>query len=728
MEKYEIELPHGQGRERIDDATLITKSETGDSQEDQRKKIPLQDLRSFLFIQSDKLCMFTTLEFSCERESGCQTAPSKDNEYRCPLHPKSKLYLNYISGDRTMTELGFPDALHSPESSPRTIYSYGYVGNFLKTKSAINKLRRLCLFRRKPAIPGLLPDCGSTALQLFDALVDPRQNNRDVQDGDQGRGRLIDNSMTHVLDVVQGPPGTGKTKLISDIVKKNKSTDVFLLTANQNKAVEALAMALEGALELDRDTGEDGAGDGDGGGSSSSSGGGGGGGGGGAAHQFVTAYPVMVVICSERNDRVGPTARKYSLHTAVENDEKVKNASDYLAFALQSQALQSDSEALKRLRKQLADTRKDALRRILSFVRVVVCSICELSKLQRKDFKALRTRLTVGILDEAGYTPEHNLPEIVMTGVPQLLCVGDVNQLPPFTYVKPTRGSSTIRRFSFLNRIICQTPELLDEERLNVQYRMHESIARAVSDIFYKGALQTAPQLVKYWEDRRTDDRGIVELIRGLGWMNCIGDLREQRTEPQWQQQRRQQQQQQQQQHQQLQPLPPQEQQQSSSGNVSYEEEMKSLHNPYERKVVRRILHDLFTSKGFTLHVAVLSFYKLQVEALKKEIEAYPMLREALEKRKLEILTVDSSQGNEYDIVIVSAVRSNDRSNVGFLTQEGEGANRVNVAISRAKQSCLIVGDNDTLLHHNLFKEIWKRAENHNDINALFKKDPFADK
>lgn len=55
---------------------------------------------------------------------------------------------------------------------------------------------------------------------------------------------------------------------------------------------------------------------------------------------------------------------------------------------------------------------------------------------------------------------------------------------------------------------------------------------------------------------------------------------------------------------------------------------------------------------------------------------------------------VDSCQGSDADVIIISTVRSGgSRTLSGFMLDRS----RVNVAISRAKQECIIVGDRDTL-------------------------------
>ena len=61
--------------------------------------------------------------------------------------------------------------------------------------------------------------------------------------------------------------------------------------------------------------------------------------------------------------------------------------------------------------------------------------------------------------------------------------------------------------------------------------------------------------------------------------------------------------------------------------------------------------------------------------------------------RLVEVATVDSYQGRENDVIIISAVRSNANNSVGFLNDRG----RINVAMTRAKKLCVLVCDSSTL-------------------------------
>jgi superfamily I DNA and/or RNA helicase len=85
--------------------------------------------------------------------------------------------------------------------------------------------------------------------------------------------------------------------------------------------------------------------------------------------------------------------------------------------------------------------------------------------------------------------------------------------------------------------------------------------------------------------------------------------------------------------------------------------------------------------------VGVLTAYLPQEELLRSR------LRSKGERRftgiDVSVLTVDAAQGKEFDIVLYSAVRSNPSGNIGFLRDK----RRLNVALSRARDGLLIVGD-----------------------------------
>lgn len=62
-----------------------------------------------------------------------------------------------------------------------------------------------------------------------------------------------------------------------------------------------------------------------------------------------------------------------------------------------------------------------------------------------------------------------------------------------------------------------------------------------------------------------------------------------------------------------------------------------------------------------------------------------------MENLEIKFENVDSFQGQQADIAIFSVTRSNDNSKIGFLSS----AERLNVALSRAQDALVIVGDDE---------------------------------
>lgn len=146
------------------------------------------------------------------------------------------------------------------------------------------------------------------------------------------------------------------------------------------------------------------------------------------------------------------------------------------------------------------------------------------------------------------------------------------------------------------------------------------------------------------------------------------------------------------------------------------EDKNKSIKRIPEVKSVFDIFEEIRQDPTFNpeLTVGIITFYSSQVKALfdeakkrgyAEEIHGESVIKEEYlknEKEKIRIGSVDSFQGKEFDIVILSTVRSNSmvikknedeekfaQRKYGFLTLE----NRLNVAFSRAKKMLVVVGD-----------------------------------
>jgi helicase required for RNAi-mediated heterochromatin assembly 1 len=88
--------------------------------------------------------------------------------------------------------------------------------------------------------------------------------------------------------------------------------------------------------------------------------------------------------------------------------------------------------------------------------------------------------------------------------------------------------------------------------------------------------------------------------------------------------------------------------------------------------------------------ITVLTFYNGQRKLLASKLRHHQNLR----GQPLKVVTVDSYQGEENDIVLLSLVRSSKDGNIGFLSVD----NRVCVALSRARRGFYLFGDAEKLV------------------------------
>ena len=84
--------------------------------------------------------------------------------------------------------------------------------------------------------------------------------------------------------------------------------------------------------------------------------------------------------------------------------------------------------------------------------------------------------------------------------------------------------------------------------------------------------------------------------------------------------------------------------------------------------------------------ISVITFYNAQVTLIKSKLSRFLSSR-------VRVSTVDSFQGSESDVVILSCVRSNARHVVGFVSE----FRRLNVALTRAKLGLIVLCHADTL-------------------------------
>ncbi|WKZ60446.1 MAG: AAA domain-containing protein [Cyclobacteriaceae bacterium] len=116
------------------------------------------------------------------------------------------------------------------------------------------------------------------------------------------------------------------------------------------------------------------------------------------------------------------------------------------------------------------------------------------------------------------------------------------------------------------------------------------------------------------------------------------------------------------------------------------------------RQVEKLILHVGVDQWNFS--IGIITPYSAQVERLIKLAEQSEELSTLASR--ITINTVDAFQGQERDVIAISLVRSNEKSEVGFLGD----IRRVNVAMTRAKKKLIMLGDSATLGSHPFYLEL----------------------
>jgi ATP-dependent RNA/DNA helicase IGHMBP2 len=125
--------------------------------------------------------------------------------------------------------------------------------------------------------------------------------------------------------------------------------------------------------------------------------------------------------------------------------------------------------------------------------------------------------------------------------------------------------------------------------------------------------------------------------------------------------------------------------------------EFKSRCNPDEYLILREHLYVLTQNANIDdlPSIGIISPYREQVVLMQKDIDIDP----ELEAFDITINTIDGFQGQERDVIYISLVRSNDKGTIGFLSDY----RRMNVAMTRAKQKLVIIGDSATIGNNKFY-------------------------
>lgn len=237
----------------------------------------------------------------------------------------------------------------------------------------------------------------------------------------------------------------------------------------------------------------------------------------------------------------------------------------------------------------------------------------------------------------------------------RVIFAGDHKQLPPTIkcYEAAREGLSE----TLMEKIARRKPEVVT--LLTMQYRMNETIMKFSSDYFYHGEVVSAPE-VKY--------RSILDFDTPIEWINTNSENYKEQSVSE------------------------------GRGRLNKGEGIQTLSQlkQYIAKIGKeRLLEE-------RIDFGIITPYRAQVQYLRRLLRRDKELKPF--RTLLTVNTVDGFQGQERDVIIISLVRSNDKGNIGFLTD----LRRMNVAITRARMKLIILGDADTLCKHPFYKALYK--------------------
>lgn len=265
------------------------------------------------------------------------------------------------------------------------------------------------------------------------------------------------------------------------------------------------------------------------------------------------------------------------------------------------------------------------------------------------------------IIDEAGRAAPSELAVAMQAGR-RILLVGDHHQLPPTfsdevrTIIKKRLGVNDISKVfaSDFERIFDSEYGKQVGTTLLSQYRMAPVIGEIVSSCFYNDQLVAERSNSPEYYDVLPD-----YLSKQVTWIDT-----------------------------------------SSLGEKAYHQvssDKKDKWNEIEAIAILKIAKDILESDVFMSYlvddltpqepaIGIICMYSKQRERIDKLKAEATWLGDA--KKYIKVDTVDSYQGKENRIVILSTVRNNKEKTPGFL----DSPNRINVAMSRAMERLIIIG------------------------------------
>lgn len=472
----------------------------------------------------------------------------------------------------------------------------------------------------------------------------------------------------HDVAIIHGPPGTGKTTTVVElIIQAIKRGDKVLAVAPSNTAVDNLLERLVAAKQ-----------------------------------QVVRLGHPARVAESLRNHSLDGLVESHEntpiIRQMIRDAEAIYRKSDKWTRAKRTRGEKQEMRAdAKMLLKEARQLEQYAIESILNRANV----ICATTSFHEELIGDRWFDLIV--IDEACQSTEPGCWIPLIHG-DKVVLAGDHFQLPP------TVLSEEAARKGFSKSMMERLMEVYGDDisrLLTIQYRMHESIMDFSSERFYKGQLEAHPSVARH----------LLSELPGV----------------------------------QASPLTQTPVQFIDTAGAGFEDELEpdgySKLNQGEAHLVTRIVNELLASGLIARDIAVIAPYSAQVRLLRSmiqqaasdskdgsgmntkndfqktsttsvaiQIDDSGIMRNMLPEPGIEIDTVDGFQGREKEAIVISLVVSNNRQEIGFLSD----TRRINVALTRARRKLIVIGDSSTLGGNEFYDFFLKSMERLNAYQTIW--------
>ncbi|KJH51571.1 hypothetical protein DICVIV_02204 [Dictyocaulus viviparus] len=382
-------------------------------------------------------------------------------------------------------------------------------------------------------------------------------------------------------------------------------------------------------------------------------------------YHLVQQTQGQVLVCSPSNIAVDQLAEKIHrtglkvVRLYAKSREALDTNVEFLALHAQLKALKESAELqkLQQLKEEIGELSAADQERYINLKKMsehkllaaadVICCTCS----SAADTRLSRIKIKCVLVDESTQATEPEVLVSIVRGVRQLILVGDHCQLGPVILCK--KASKAGLSQSLFERLVLLGNRPI---RLQVQYRMHPELSSFPSNVFYEGSLQN----------------GVTQTerqLRGVDWewpvpgrpmifWSCYGQ-----------------------------------EEMSASGT--------SFLNRTEAANVEKLASKLIRGGMRPEQIGIITPYEGQRSYIVQYMHTQGTLNSKLYEN-MEIANVDAFQGREKDLIIVTCVRSNDHSGIGFLNDP----RRLNVALTRAKYGLIIIGNAKVLARQPLWNDL----------------------